>query len=661
MTKKKIELLERALLREKEARKEAEKILEDKSLELYELHQKLKIANSHSRKAKVDNSNPQERIHYSNLADAYVKIDLQGNVLEMNDSAVDLLGYDNQLEKLNVTNLVFRDDYLYSVNAFKELLKKGTFTDYISRIYIKNSPYKLVHINASVIHDNQRNPIAAEGIIRDITKESEAKKLIESQGIELNTIFNNAPFGIVLSENDRILKSNDAFQQMTGYSADELKTQDPLKLLQPTNLDEIEKVKTILESGQKNHIVIYSNLKRKGGTTIKIRSHVTSIFDENLKPKYTLSFLEDITEESRKNELIFEQKEKLEIIANNSPLGVALSNVGTLTKVNRAFCNLLGYCEEELKKMSFKDITHPDDFLEHVYNREKLPSEASENLTLNRRYIKKDGSILLAKTIVSPVKEASGKIKYQVVILEDISEQEKAENQKKQLLEQLRKSNLELKEYAHVVSHDLKAPLRSISAIVSWIREDCSDIMDERGSNNLDLIESTVEKMECLINGILSYSEIERTEEEFSLIPMGQLLENIISLLYIPQHVKVIVKGSLPDFYANEMRIRQLFQNLISNAINYMDKDEGLVEIGHIEDKEYWMFYVKDNGIGIAKQYHQKIFGMFQSLDSSKKGSTGIGLSIVKKIVELYNGEITLESKEGIGTTFYVKLKKIRH
>ncbi|KYG74920.1 PAS domain S-box-containing protein [Roseivirga ehrenbergii] len=662
MTDNKIHLLERALAREKAARNEAEKILEEKSLELYELQQKLKIAQASLREKPKELDYNQGRKNYSGLADAYVKIDLKGNVLEMNDAAVELFGYNPKTELINATDLVYRDDYLYTANAFKELLKRGTYTDYVSRVYTRDATYKLVHINSSIVYDEQNNPIAAEGIVRDITEESKARKLIESQSAELYTIFNSAPFGIVLTEQGKIIKSNEAFQRMTGYSAIEVQQLNSLQLIRQSDMEEVKKLQADMELGQKVHAVFTQLLKRKGGGLIRVRVNVTTIFDENRKPKYRLSILEDITEESKKNELLAEQQEQLEIIVNNSPLGVALSDAGSLTKVNKAFCDLMGYSEEELKTMVFQDITHPDDAEESSHYFKRMMSGELSMFTVKKRYLKKDGHILYAKTSVSAVRDAKGEIKYQVVMLEDISEQERAEKQKQQLLEQLEKSNLELKEYAHVVSHDLKSPLRSISALVSWIKEDCSDIIEQKGSKNLDLIEGTVEQMENLINGILTYSEIERSSEEETSVSIHKVVQNIIDLIYIPPHIKVEIKNNLPTVFANEMRIQQLFQNLISNAINYIDKPKGLVEISCKETSDYYLFAIKDNGIGIPERYHKKIFGIFQSLDSSRKnGSTGIGLSIVKKIVEQYNGEISLQSEEGLGTTFYVKLKKNGH
>tara|TARA_R110000796_G_scaffold71409_1_gene161947 strand:+ start:18505 stop:20478 length:1974 start_codon:yes stop_codon:yes gene_type:complete len=657
MTDERIALLERALKREKSARKEAEKILEEKSLELYELNQKLKIANNTSSSASQEHLKANGV--YSSLADAYLKMDLAGNALEMNDAAIELFGYNIQNESLNIVNLIYRDDFTYAMNSYKELVKNGAFTDYVARVYTKEGPYKLVHINANLIYNDKQEAIAAEGIIRDITEEQRARVLIEEQRAELSTIVNSSPFGIVLTENGIIIKSNKAFQDMMGFSANELQHIDPMEFILPKDVNKIQEIQNQMNSGEKNRIDFTQDIKTKKGQLIKVRVNITTIFDDLGKPKYRLSILENITEEARRSELIEEQREQLEIIFENSPLGIVLSDNGSLTKVNSALVSLLGYSQEELQALSFEDITHQDDLFASKDVMQKIQNGEQDTVILKKRYIKKDGTVISAKSSLSVVRDHSGRVKYHLVIIEDISEQEKAEQQKENLLRRLEKSNHELQEYAHVVSHDLKSPLRSISALVSWIKEDCSDIMHDSGHENLNLIEMTVEKMENLINGILTYSAIERAEDDEKVVSIDETIDNILALLYIPDHIKVKVNKPLPSIYADATRIQQLFQNLIGNAINYIDKEVGLVEIDYKDAGKYWVYSIKDNGVGIAEEYHEKIFGIFQSLTTDpKKGSTGIGLSIVKKIVEQYDGEIYLESEEGIGTTFFIKLKK---
>lgn len=229
--------------------------------------------------------------------------------------------------------------------------------------------------------------------------------------------------------------------------------------------------------------------------------------------------------------------------------------------------------------------------------------------------------------------------------------------QREKLLDELAYQNQELSDYAHMVSHDLKSPLRSIDTLTFWLMEDYESILNNKGKDSLNLIRNNVEKMDLLINGILEYSTIGKKQVEFYNVDINKLIEDILNLIEVPKHITISQKVSLPIIKGDKYRLQQLFQNLITNAINYNDKTNGLIEIGYKDNNEFWEFHIKDNGKGINEPYFEKIFKAFQKLENNT-ASTGIGLSIVKKIIDLYKGKIWVESKIGIGTTFYFTLKK---
>lgn len=228
--------------------------------------------------------------------------------------------------------------------------------------------------------------------------------------------------------------------------------------------------------------------------------------------------------------------------------------------------------------------------------------------------------------------------------------------QREQLLEELAYQNQELSDYAHMVSHDLKSPLRSIDTLTAWLKEDYADQLDDNGKAQINTIRTSVEKMDTLINGILEYSTIGKTSIDVYDVDLNLLTDDIIKIIEVPDHIN-IEKPSLPVIKGDKYRLQQLFQNLISNAIAYNDKDQGKIEIGITDKDQFWEFYVKDNGKGIEEVYFEKIFKTFQKLENNQE-STGIGLSVVKKIVELYGGDIWLTSELGKGTTFHFTLKK---
>ena len=231
------------------------------------------------------------------------------------------------------------------------------------------------------------------------------------------------------------------------------------------------------------------------------------------------------------------------------------------------------------------------------------------------------------------------------------------EEKKEQLLKDLSLQNEQLNEYAHVVSHDLKAPLINIHTLVGWFMDDNKDKLEEQDLYPLTQVLFNVEKMDFLIKGILDYSTINKLEAQDSLVDFNVIIQEVLQTMLIPSHTKITIQDNLPSITGNAWRFKQVFQNLIQNAIKYTDKENGIINVGFIEKDDNYEFFVKDNGIGIKSNYFDKIFKVFTKLESTGS-SSGIGLSIVKKIINYYKGTIWLESEEGVGSTFYFTLLK---
>jgi len=224
---------------------------------------------------------------------------------------------------------------------------------------------------------------------------------------------------------------------------------------------------------------------------------------------------------------------------------------------------------------------------------------------------------------------------------------------------ELRRSNKELQDFAYVTAHDLKAPLRGIGTLADWIASDYGDKLDEEGQQQLGLLKGRVSRMSGLIDGILHYSEIGRTAKCREQVDVNKLLPEVITQLAPPNHIVITFEKNLPTVVFERVRLLQVFQNLIGNAIKYMDKPQGHVHISASTDEGIWTFSVADNGPGIDEKYFGKIFKMFQTLTRRDDlESTGIGLAVVKKIVELHGGTVTVEAKVGEGTTFSFTVPK---
>jgi signal transduction histidine kinase len=236
-------------------------------------------------------------------------------------------------------------------------------------------------------------------------------------------------------------------------------------------------------------------------------------------------------------------------------------------------------------------------------------------------------------------------------------ERKQAEQRQAQLLEQMEKTNQELKDFAYIVSHDLKAPLRGIKTLAGWISADCADKLDDNGKEQINLLTGRVDRMYDLIDGILQYSRVGRVEEEKVVVNLNELVLEIINMIAPPENITITVENELPVIECSRTRIMQVFQNLLSNAVKYMDKPQGQIKVGCVEEDGFWKFYVADNGPGIEEKHFGKIFQLFQTLaPRDESESTGIGLTIIKKIVEMYGGKTWVQSKVGEGSTFFFTL-----
>ena len=269
--------------------------------------------------------------------------------------------------------------------------------------------------------------------------------------------------------------------------------------------------------------------------------------------------------------------------------------------------------------------------------------------------------------VETPLTNADGTTS-KLTIFRDITKSKRREEERAreerlrlQLLDELERSNNELKDFAYIVSHDLKAPLRAITSLAEWLADDYGDKLDEDGREQLELLKNRTRRMHNLIEGILTYSRIGRSKEEKEEVDLNTLVSEVIALIDPPDDIVIEVVGELPTIPFERTRMEQVFQNLLGNAVKYMDKPEGRITISctDADDDSNWKFSVSDNGPGIDEKYYRKIFQIFQTLKPRDEvESTGVGLTIVRKIVNMYGGEITVESKLGKGSTFHFTIPK---
>ena len=382
------------------------------------------------------------------------------------------------------------------------------------------------------------------------------------------------------------------------------------------------------------------------------------IEDSNKTANSCDSLLQEIAEhkktEEKLSELLSLHRATLEATADGI---LVVDTEGNVVSHNRKFLQLWHITEalaeerddEKLLAFVLDQLTDPKGFLAEVKRLYSHPEESSSD-TLKF----KDGRIFER---LSQPQKIGERIIGRVWSFRDVTEREISEKRKAELIKEVKSIKHELEDFAYIVSHDLKAPLRGIKTLVDWISTDYANKLDQEGKEQLDLLSGRVGRMHNLIDGILQYSRIGRMKEERVKVDLDKHLPEIIDMIAPPENITITIENKLPIIECEQTRIFQVFQNLISNALKYMDKPQGRIIIGCVEENGFWKFSIADNGPGIEEKYHQKIFQLFQTLSARDEyESTGVGLTLVKKIIELYRGKIWIESKVGQGSTFFFTL-----
>ena len=339
---------------------------------------------------------------------------------------------------------------------------------------------------------------------------------------------------------------------------------------------------------------------------------------------------------------------------------IVIDERGTIESFNAAAERIFGYPAAEVIGTNVSGLMPSPDRERHDGYLSRYLAEGQPRIIGIGREVtalRKDGTRFPIDLAVSEMKVGGRRMFTGLV--RDITERKRAEAQRDRLIHELESANEELKNFAYVVSHDLKAPLRAIGSLADWLYTDYRDRLEPEGQEHLRLLKSRAQRMDALINGILEYSRVGRIKEMPASVDTNHVVKEAIALLAPPPNVRIVIDSTLPTVTIEPTRMLQVFQNLLSNAVKYLDKPAGEIHIGCRAAGALWEFSVADNGPGIEPRHHEKIFQLFQTLaPRDRVESTGVGLALVKKIVELYGGRVWLTSTPGQGSTFHFTLPR---
>jgi PAS domain S-box-containing protein len=356
-----------------------------------------------------------------------------------------------------------------------------------------------------------------------------------------------------------------------------------------------------------------------------------------------------------------DSEQRLRAVVDTAVDGIiTIDASGRVESFNPGAERLFGYPAAEVLGRNVSILMpEPDRSRHDGYLRRYLETGETHVIGVGREVTgqRKDGSRIALSLAVSEMRLGARRLF--TGILHDLTERKRAERRQVRLIHELHSANEELMNFAYVVSHDLKAPLRGVGSLADWLVSDYADKLDDQGREYLALMKGRVSRMDALIDGILEYSRVGRVNETRAPVDLNTLVADIIHLLAPPPEVEITVDGLLPTVIGERTRLQQVFQNLISNAIKHLDKPQGRIRVACADSGDAWQVSVADNGPGIEARHHERIFQLFQVLTArDQKESTGVGLALVRKIVELYGGRVWLESRPGEGSTFFFTLPK---
>ncbi|HIH04489.1 MAG TPA: PAS domain S-box protein, partial [Methanoregulaceae archaeon] len=369
----------------------------------------------------------------------------------------------------------------------------------------------------------------------------------------------------------------------------------------------------------------------------------------------------DITNRKQMEEHLRESEERFRSFFEIGLIGMAVvSPVKRWIDFNDRLCEILGYSREELLELTWADLTHPDDLEASDLEFGRALAGESEGYALDKRFISKSGMIVHARVAVKTVRDSSGAVDHFLALLDDIGDRKQAEQQLRRTADELARSNAELQQFAYVASHDLQEPLRSIVSFVQLLERRYRGRFDDDADEMIGYIVEGGSRMQVLINDLLAFSRVSTRGRPFGALPLDEVVRDaVVDLRCVIAEGEADVRYcDLPTVWGDRGQLVQVFENLISNAIKFRRPDvPPEVTVSAVRDRWMWHVMVADNGIGIEGEYYDRIFVIFQRLHTRDVyQGTGIGLAIVKKIVERHGGRVWVDSVPGEGSVFHVTL-----
>jgi two-component system, LuxR family, sensor kinase FixL len=596
--------------------------------------------------------------------DAIIGKSLDGTITDWNPSAQRIFGYSAQEAVGKPITILIPRDRLAEEADILARIRRGECIDHFETERITRDG-RLINVSVSIspIRDQAGRIIGASKIARDITGQRQATTALLDSEQRLRAIVENAVDGIIAIDRHGIVATmNPAAIRMFGYEPHEVIGKN-VKILMPSPYREQhdDYLKNYLTTGIKKIIGIGREVtgRRKDGTVFPIDLSVSE-FVLGQGRMFT-GIIHDISDRKAAEEATRQSEERYRTLFESMSEGFCLCELicdkdgnpedFVFLAVNPAYAKIAGRKSDELVGKRATEIFPGME----SYWVDALAKPALTGQTIRYTNYAKELDRYFDVYAFGPSK---GKF---AALTMDVTDRQRAKDALARQAEVLARSNVELERFAHIASHDLQEPLRTVSSFAKLLERRHALGLAQEAREYLQFITNGVERMESLIRDLLSYSRVDSRGTAFTAVDCAAIFEKVRNSLKasIDAVGATVTVDSLPTVMGDPTQLGQVFQNLLTNAIKFRRENPPTIHVSARQMPDEWVFSVRDNGIGIDKEYFDRIFIIFQRLHTMEEYSgTGIGLAVCKKIMERHHGKIWLESTVGQGTTFYFSIPR---
>jgi PAS domain S-box-containing protein len=436
----------------------------------------------------------------------------------------------------------------------------------------------------------------------------------------------------------QVLYVNRTWLETLGYTPEEAPHLNIFDIIHPDSRDHCQSIFQELLAG-KEQVRIEAEFQTKDGLRIPVEGNVTCKYEDD-RPVATRGIFRDLRERRR-------AREELDRLFNLSQDMMCIAGTdGFFKQINPAFERVLGYSESELLSVVFLDFVHPEDRDKTVQEVEQL-AQGQATVDFENRYLAKDGEYRWMEWRATPVPE-SGLI---YAVARDVTDQKRVQTLLVQQTAELARSNADLEVFAYAASHDLRSPLRSVSKIATWIEEDLGGEISPKLAGHLEKLRTRVGRMDDLIDELLEYSKAGNKQKTVERIDTATTVRELVDLMGPREGMQIVAEG-MPTLETAGAPLQQVLRNLIDNALKHHDGAVGRIVVAARKRGDFYEFSVTDDGPGIPEEDRERIFGTFEKGRATEEPGHGLGLALVRRLVETYGGTIRAEAARPRGAVF---------